>query len=169
MGPPWDPRGTPLGPPGTPLGPPWDPPGTPLGPPYPPGTGKAVSTACVDAAADLRETIMQALLTAVCTVPVIMLFQKTFETFRKPTDRALKGEHRRIWKTYLPACCKKEQTEVQPVDLVGGPQPEEEPRDIEQRPHTVFKTPAQLAAEEPERLRRKSPGENRNSIGVLRL
>ena len=117
--------------------------------------GKLVSTACFDDRNDLRKTIMKALLTAACTIPVIVLLKMLFDTFRKPTVRALEGEARRQWKSYLPVCCSKQQIEVRAV----GPHVEAiDLTEDTERLHIIYKTPTQLAAEEPDRLQHKSPG-----------
>ena len=103
---------------------------------------------------------MVSILTVACTVPVLMVLDALFSTFRKPFDRAIEGEHQHRWVAgILKICsflrCKKEQTEVQEIGAI--PTPPAESR-AGRAPRVVFKSAVRLAMEEPDKLKRKSPG-----------
>ena len=72
-----------------------------------PDTGETVLTGCVEYAPDLLQTIGKSLLTALCTVPVLLMLQAAFDWLRKPTHRAVAGDWQTVVTGERCAGCKR--------------------------------------------------------------
>ena len=57
-----------------------------------PLTGEIVSTACTEFSPSIRQTGVQAMLAAACTIPVVGILGFLLNTLRVPVDRAIAGE-----------------------------------------------------------------------------
>eukprot|EP01051_Picozoa_sp_SAG22_P019225 SAG22_NODE_3482_length_1687_cov_1.232997_1_plen_520_part_10 len=112
-------------------------------------SGEHIDTKCNEFASDLRKTLVAAAISTLCTLPVLSLLDYAFSTLRAPVDRAIEGEEQSFW---LRSMCKRNGDSV--VQVVGGEERGEGPTNQSRK---VYRAPAQIQAETPERLLHKSP------------